>query len=97
MSTLASTGELTPAELAQRVLTLSYFHRVSADDYRVLLRHLIKIDHIQVTEGGGLIVGLRASASLTTLSFTPCSRKRGVHRSQRVGRVGHDRQSATAR
>ena len=52
MSTLASTGELTPAELAQRVLTLSYFHRVSADDYRVLLRHLIKIDHIQVTEGG---------------------------------------------
>ena len=32
MSTLASTGELTPAELAQRVLTLSYFHRISADD-----------------------------------------------------------------
>ena len=29
MSTLASTGELTPAELAQRVLTLSYFHRIS--------------------------------------------------------------------
>ena len=54
MSTLASTGELTPAELAQRVLTLSYFHRVSVDDYRVLLRHLIKIDHIQLTEGGGL-------------------------------------------
>ena len=31
MSTLASTGELTPAELAQRVLTLSYFHRISAN------------------------------------------------------------------
>ena len=75
MSTLASTGELTPAELAQRVLTLSYFHRISADDYRVLLRHLIKIDHIQVTEGGGSSWVSRASASSTTLSSTPCSRK----------------------
>ena len=69
MSTLASTGELTPAELAQRVLTLSYFHRVSADDYRVLLRHLIKIDHIQVTEGGGLIVGLAGERIINNFKF----------------------------
>ena len=38
MATLASCGELTPAELAGRVLTLSYFHRVTADDLRCLLR-----------------------------------------------------------
>lgn len=69
MSTLASTGELTPAELAQPVLTLSYFHRVSADDYRVLLRHLIKIDHIQVTEGGGLIVGLAGERIINNFKF----------------------------
>lgn len=69
MSTLASTGELTPAELAQRVLTLSYFHRVSADDYRVLLRHLIKIDHIQVTEGGELIVGLAGERIINNFKF----------------------------
>ena len=69
MSTLASTGELTPAELAQRVLTLSYFHRVSTDDYRVLLRHLIKIDHIQVTEGGGLIVGLAGERIINNFKF----------------------------
>ena len=69
MSTLASTGELTPAELAQRVLTLSYFHRISADDYRVLLRHLIKIDHIQVTEGGGLIVGLAGERIINNFKF----------------------------
>ena len=69
MSTLASTGELTPAELAQRVLTLSYFHRVSADDYRVLLRHLIKIDHIQATEGGGLIVGLAGERIINNFKF----------------------------
>ena len=69
MTTLASTGELTPAELAQRVLTLSYFHRVSADDYRVLLRHLIEIDHIQVTEGGGLIVGLAGERLVNNFKF----------------------------
>lgn len=58
MATLASDGEMTPAELAARVLTLSYFHRVSTDDFRVLLRHLIDNDHVQVTEEGGLIVGI---------------------------------------
>ena len=58
MATLASGGEMTPSELALRVLTLSYFHRVSAEDFRTLVNHLISIDHIQTTEEGGLIVGL---------------------------------------
>ena len=58
MATLASSGEMTPAELAMCVLTLSYFHRVSTDDFRTLLQHLIDIDHIQTTEEGGLIVGI---------------------------------------
>lgn len=58
MATLASGGEMTAAELAGRVLTLSYFHRVSSDDFRILLHHLIDIDHIQITEEGGLIVGI---------------------------------------
>ena len=48
---------------------LSYFHRISADDYRVLLRHLIKIDHIQVTEGGGLIVGLAGERIINNFKF----------------------------
>ena len=34
MSTLASCGELTPAQLASRVLTLKYFHRITQDDYK---------------------------------------------------------------
>ena len=56
--TQQAASSLAPAELAGRVLTLSYFHRVSADDLRVLLRHLIEIEHVEVTEAGGLIVGL---------------------------------------
>ena len=69
MATLASTGELSPAQLAQRVLTLSYFHRVSADDFRVLLRHLIETDHIEQTEGGGLIVGLAGERYTNSFKF----------------------------
>lgn len=69
MSTLASCGELTPAELAARVLTLSYFHRVSTDDLRCLLRHLIEIEHVKVTEGGGLIVGLAGERLTNSFKF----------------------------
>ena len=46
---LASCGELTrPRELAQPgAATLSCFHRVSQEDYRVLLRHLLETGQIQ--------------------------------------------------
>ena len=69
MSTLASGGEMTPADLARRVLTLSYFRHISQDDYRVLLRHLLKIDHIETTERGGLIVGLKGERVVNNFKF----------------------------
>ena len=69
MSTLASCGELTPAELAGRVLTLSYFHRVSADDLRCLLRHLIETEQVEQTESGGLIVGLAGERVTNSFKF----------------------------
>ena len=81
MSTLASCGEMTAGELASRVLPLACFHRVTQDDYRLLLRHLLEIDHINHTENGGLIVGIA----------------RGLHRehriqgTRRIRRTGYDR------
>ncbi|MDD7409422.1 MAG: DEAD/DEAH box helicase [Anaerovoracaceae bacterium] len=69
MSTLASGGEMTPAQLASRVLTLSVFHLVSQDDYRVLLNHLIEIDHIELTERGGLIVGIAGERVVNNFKF----------------------------
>ena len=69
MSTLASCGEMTPAELASRVLPLSCFHRITQDDYRLLLRHLIENDHIQRTEGGGLVVGLTGERVVNNYKF----------------------------
>ena len=69
MSTLASCGEMTPGELASRVLTLSAFYRITADDYRVLLRHLLEIDHINRTENGGLIVGIAGERIVNNYKF----------------------------
>lgn len=69
MSTLASCGELTPAALASRVLTLKYFHRITSDDYKILLKYLIEQDHIQRTETGGLIIGLAGERVTNSFKF----------------------------
>lgn len=69
MSTLASCGEMTPAELAARVLPLSVFHRISQEDFRTLLRHLIEIDHVNRTENGGLIVGIAGERIVNNYKF----------------------------
>ena len=69
MATLASCGELAPNALAERVLTLTPFHRVSLDDYRVLLRFLLEKDHIERTESGGLIVGLAGERITNNFKF----------------------------
>ena len=69
MSTLASCGEMTAGELASRVLPLACFHRVTQDDYRLLLRHLLEIDHINRTENGGLIVGIAGERITNNYKF----------------------------
>ena len=69
MSTLASCGEMTPAELASRVLPLSCFHRISQEDYRLLLSHLLEIDHINRTENGGVILGITGERIVNNYKF----------------------------
>ena len=69
MSTLASGGEMTPAQLASQVLSLAVFRHVTQDDYRILLRHLLDIDHIETTERGGLIVGVAGERITSNFKF----------------------------
>ena len=64
-----SCGELTPGELARRVLTLKYFHRISLDDFKVMLQYLVKNDHIEKTAEGGLIVGLQGEKIVNSFKF----------------------------
>jgi len=69
MSTAASFGEKTPAELAGRVLTMPPFAAVGSDDFRELLRHLVATEHLERTEEGGLIVGMAAERVVTNFRF----------------------------
>ncbi len=69
MSTVASCGELSPRALADRVLRLHYFHRITQEDYKLLLRHLVETNHLQRTEQGGLIVGLVGERVVNSFRF----------------------------
>ena len=66
---LAEMGELSPAALAQRVLTLPPFSQISQEDFRTLLLHLIEIDHIEKMEHGGLIIGLEGEKVVGNFRF----------------------------
>jgi len=57
MGYLKSNGEVSPAKLAEEVLSLSSFEAISQEDFRILVNHLLEIEHIQETERNGLIVG----------------------------------------
>ena len=69
MSTLASHGEMTPAELASRVLSLNCFKTITKEDYKTLLLHLIDTDHINRTENGGLVTGLTGERVINNYKF----------------------------
>lgn len=69
MSILAALGELSPAALAKQVLSLPPFTDISKEDYQQLLRYLLDIDHIQLTESGKLIIGLAGEKVISKFQF----------------------------
>jgi ATP-dependent helicase Lhr and Lhr-like helicase len=69
LSILASQGELTPAQLAQQVLTLSTFASITQYDYRRLLRHWMDQDLIEQTPEGTLIIGIAAERIVNNFKF----------------------------
>lgn len=69
MSVLTAQTELTPAQLAGRVLTLSPFASVTFDHYRALLRHLLATEHLEQIEAGGLIIGLAGERIVNNYRF----------------------------
>lgn len=69
MSILTAMGELSPTALAQQVLTLPTFAAIPQEDFRQLLRYLIDIDHIQLTENGGFLIGLTGEKIVRNFRF----------------------------
>ncbi|MBR6050247.1 MAG: DEAD/DEAH box helicase [Clostridia bacterium] len=69
LSILSSSGELTPKALAERVLTLSPFKNVDKEDYRTLVVSMVKNNYIEMTEEGGLIVGIAGEKLTKSFKF----------------------------
>ncbi|MDR1949223.1 MAG: DEAD/DEAH box helicase [Spirochaetaceae bacterium] len=69
LSFLVSLGEQRPEDLARRVLSLPVFSMISREDYRELLRGLIRNDYIQKTDEGTLIIGLAGEPLVNHYSF----------------------------
>lgn len=69
MSHLKSNGELSPAALAQDMLSLGCFKSISQDDYKQMLSYLIKIEQLQRTENGGLIIGREGEKIVNSHKF----------------------------
>ncbi len=69
LSVLKASGELTPARLAAKVMSLPPFENVSRESYRTLLLSMIENDFIERTETGGLIVGLEGERLTSSFKF----------------------------
>ena len=69
LSTVMSSGELIPKALAERVLTLPPLSMLSKEVYRELLVSMINSDYLELTEGGGLIIGLAGERIVNSFKF----------------------------
>ncbi len=69
MSVLKSNGEMSPAGLAQTVLSLGSFKNIPQDDYKILLLHLLSVGQLQKTENNGLIIGREGEKIVNSHKF----------------------------
>ncbi|QLE55398.1 DEAD/DEAH box helicase [Nostoc sp. TCL26-01] len=69
MSILVANAEISPAALARQVLSLPPFAAITQADFKLLLRYLIDIGHIQHTEQNKLILGLAGERIVGKFQF----------------------------
>lgn len=69
LSTIASSGELSPKRLAERILTLPPFKNITKEDYKTLLVGMLQNDFLEMTEEKGLIIGLKGERIVNNFKF----------------------------
>lgn len=69
LSTIASQGEMTPKQLAERVLSLPPLSTLGKDVYRSLLVSMINDEYLELTEMRGLIIGLKGERIINSFKF----------------------------
>ena len=69
LSLLMCSGELSPKKMAERILSLPPFSRVSKEDYRSLLISMIENDFLEYTAEKTLIIGLKGERLVNDFHF----------------------------
>lgn len=69
MSYMVSAGEIKPALLAQTLLSLSIFDKITQKDYKKMLRFLIDIEQLELTENNGLLIGSKGESEVNHFEF----------------------------
>ncbi len=69
LSTLASSGELKPKRLAEKMRSLPPFENVTPEELRELMLAMIRTDVLELTDEGGLIVGLKGERMTNSFKF----------------------------
>lgn len=69
LSILASSGELSAKQLAEKVLSLPPFSHICKEDYRTLLVSMVQNEYIQTTDEKTLIIGLVGEKLLRSFKF----------------------------
>jgi len=69
LAILRSEGELSPSDLARRVLTLPPFSRVTKEHFRTLLSSMRKQNFVQLTDEGGILVGEKGAILTENFKF----------------------------
>lgn len=69
LSILSSGGEMTAKQLAERILVLPPFAAIEKEDYRALLVSMVNNELLEMTDEGGLIVGLEGEKLINSFKF----------------------------
>ncbi|MEC4805300.1 MAG: DEAD/DEAH box helicase [Jaaginema sp. PMC 1079.18] len=69
LSLLTAAGELSPSQLAKRVLSLPPFGNITQEDYRQLLHYWLSLEHLQQTPQGNLIIGVKGEKIVRNFRF----------------------------
>ena len=69
MSVVLSMGEVPLPVLEKRILGMACFSHISSEDFRMLIDHLLALDHLQLTDEQGLIIGLEGEKITSNFRF----------------------------
>lgn len=69
MSIILSMGEVTYPMLEKRILGMASFSHISSEDFESLINHLLELEHLQLTEEKGLIIGLEGEKITSSFRF----------------------------